>query len=488
MGLTKMFGKLGSLLSTGLEYAESKVGSALSSRYPDLDAVMTVMNKIEDRVKNDDVRDSADPETDDQKWRPALLTVALLIKLQKLREHMNDPSANIMSDMENQEKLLQVFGAYWHMCTRIGKALRSFESDSEEESSVVSQDSDGLVDHLVSELGIPKEDVLVAHSTDSAHLKEGHCPDFAVVLMHHHQQVLINVCGTRMIPQPKMSDVFMDLAADAVPFRDGKAHQGMAVGAQNILAKCSEPLSKALSDHPDYGVLVTGYSLGAGIAPLLTMTLMSGEVDLGGGTPQIRCITYGAPPVFQLASGDKQRIPNIINVVNHNDGLASASLNTVTKFFEQIKAVDDLQLQRREMFKMLMEKVPTQGGQEIHDDDDDDDDDADSVINELPEKWQIIQNALESVEKEDSMGMARLDHPAGKVFNFKKKSSGEESRIVTRVFKDTTAMTNCLQLRGSMLNHHMPWGYDGLFQNYGTDVSQVPNDVFQEVLALSDDN
>ena len=41
---------------------------------------------------------------------------------------------------------------------------------------MVSQDSDALVDHLVSELGISKEDVLVAHSTDSAHLKEGHCP------------------------------------------------------------------------------------------------------------------------------------------------------------------------------------------------------------------------------------------------------------------------------------------------------------------------
>ena len=68
--------------------------------------------------------------------------------------------------------------------------------------------------------------------------------------------------------------------------------------------------TQALSDHPDYGVLVTGYSLGAGIAPLLTMTLMSGEVDLGGGTPQIRCITYGAPPVFQLASGDKQVRPS----------------------------------------------------------------------------------------------------------------------------------------------------------------------------------
>ena len=64
--------------------------------------------------------------------------------------------------------------------------------------------------------------------------------------------------------------------------------------------------TQALSDHSDYGVLVTGYSLGAGIAPLLTMTLMSGEVDLGCGSPEIRCITYGAPPVFQLTSGDKQ--------------------------------------------------------------------------------------------------------------------------------------------------------------------------------------
>merc|ERR1719381_328120 len=186
------------------------------------------------------------------------------------------------------------------------------------------------------------------------------------------------------------------------------------------------------------------------------MVLLSGdEIDLqvDGESPSVRCIGYGAPPVYdprpegteEMPEVPDLRVPNIVNVVNHNDGLTSASLNTVTKFFEQIKAVDDLQLSRREMFKMLMEKVPTQGGQEIHDDDDDDDDDADSVINELPEKWQIIQNALESVEKEDSMGMARLDHPAGKVFNFKKKSSGEESRIVTRVFKDTTAMTNCLQ-------------------------------------------
>ena len=50
-------------------------------------------------------------------------------------------------------------------------------------------------------------------------------------------QILVVICGTRMIPTPKMKDVFMDLHADAEPFLDGVAHRGMAVGARNILGK-----------------------------------------------------------------------------------------------------------------------------------------------------------------------------------------------------------------------------------------------------------
>ena len=50
-------------------------------------------------------------------------------------------------------------------------------------------------------------------------------------------QVLVVICGTRMIPTPKMKDVFMDLHADAEPFLDGVAHRGFARGAKNILGK-----------------------------------------------------------------------------------------------------------------------------------------------------------------------------------------------------------------------------------------------------------
>ena len=75
---------------------------------------------------------------------------------------------------------------------------------------------------------------------------DDHCPDFAVVLLHKLKQVLVVICGTRMIPTPKMKDVFMDLHADAEPFLDGVAHRGFAVGAKNILGKIMPKLKETL--------------------------------------------------------------------------------------------------------------------------------------------------------------------------------------------------------------------------------------------------
>ena len=66
---------------------------------------------------------------------------------------------------------------------------------------------------------------------------------------------------------------------------------------------------------------MTGYSLGAGVCQLLAMDLMKSQTDneeIPEGV-QIRCISYGAPPVYECA----QRIihPNIFSVVNNHDGL-----------------------------------------------------------------------------------------------------------------------------------------------------------------------
>ena len=51
----------------------------------------------------------------------------------------------------------------------------------------------------MTETGLDRENILFAHATDSYHVAD-HCPDFCVVLLHDLNQVLIVICGTRMIP------------------------------------------------------------------------------------------------------------------------------------------------------------------------------------------------------------------------------------------------------------------------------------------------
>ena len=482
--MDSMFNKIAAGLKNGvssvLDFTESKVLGFLHRRYPDLNDVMEILSTVKHRVQDDDVPDLAGASSPDDKWRPVLLTIALLCKLQKLNDHMEDSGwynspQVIMDNPDEEEKMLDVFGCYWHTCVRIAKGLRSFDPNADKDTEVTPNETEALINHLSETSGICPVDILVAHSTDSRHLEGGHCPDFAVVLIHEHKQILVNICGTRMIPQPKMMDVFMDLAADATPFLNGRAHRGMAVGSNNILDKCKDQLIQAVQDHPDYGVLVTGYSLGAGICQLLTMELMNDEHF---SETTLRCISYGAPPVFEGDSGDVH-FPNLFSVVNNNDGLASASLDTVTKFFEQIKAVEGMQLGRRQMLKMLMEKIPTRSGQDIHEEDDDDDEDVESVVDELVDHWRRLKMAVESVEKENSLGVAKLDHPSAKLYNFKKKS---DDKIVTRVFQDTRPLTKNLRLKPSMFNHHMPWGYNSIFADRGTSVDQVPIELFEEVL------
>merc|ERR1712165_112698 len=97
-----------------------------------------------------------------------------------------------------------------------------------------------------------------------------------------------------------MSDVFMDLIADSTEFLDGKAHRGMALGSNNIYDRCKDAIIKAIFDNEGYGILVSGYSLGAGVCHLLTMDLLKRQKD--GEIPQevsIRCLSYGAPPVYE---------------------------------------------------------------------------------------------------------------------------------------------------------------------------------------------
>ncbi len=269
-------------------------------------------------------------------------------------------------------------------CSQVAGALRTINNEGGgkaygEDGQLLTREDICL--QVVEGVGVERKDVVFAHATDSLHVDK-HCPDFGVLVLHDLKQVLIVICGTRMIPAPKMKDVFMDLYADTMPFLGGQAHMGMAMGAKNILAKIGSEISNVLAANPGYGVMVTGYSLGAGICQLLAMELIEGESAsfLPEGT-QVRCVSFGAPPVFCGDKSASRSANHLFSVVYNNDGLASASVATVTKLFMQIREVDRLGMRRRDMAAMLWHPIPVAkeaeggGGGNLNEDDDDDDDD-----------------------------------------------------------------------------------------------------------------
>ena len=246
----------------------------------------------------------------------------------------------------------------------------------------------------------------------------------------------------------------------------------MALGAKNILNRTIGKLVETLSSEQcqDYNVMVIGYSLGAGICQLVAMDLVESQ-HLPSQT-DVRCVSYGAPPVFKSTRNDKRPFtcPNVFSVVYNNDGLASASTASVTKLFMQIRAVNRLQMRRRDMIKLLWNPIKTSSGDDLNDENEDDDDDFESktgsrrtpqLSGSSGEEWLAIRNA--AVQASQDCQLAGLCHPAGKLYLFKRN----ETSVITRKMNDTRVLSENLRLRAAMFSHHMPWGYNALFQGFG---------------------
>ena len=78
-------------------------------------------------------------------------------------------------------------------------------------------------------------------------------------------------------------------------------------------------------ENPDYGILIVGYSLGGGVASLITEELLYRQrqnEDVPNET-MIRCITYGAPPTYSCPENYKN--PNIFSMKNYNDCVRKTS-------------------------------------------------------------------------------------------------------------------------------------------------------------------
>jgi len=106
---------------------------------------------------------------------------------------------------------------------------------------------------------------------------------YCVLADHTTKSIVVTVRGSF-----SLRDVFTDMTAGAERFDapgmppDSYAHNGMIVGAEKLIQRLRETniLERAFNSYPEYSLILTGHSLGAGVSILLGAKLRHKYPDL----------------------------------------------------------------------------------------------------------------------------------------------------------------------------------------------------------------
>lgn len=152
--------------------------------------------------------------------------------------------------------------------------------------------------------------------------------------------VVVALRGTINFP----ADVLTDLVCVPAPYApphdataeddpDAGAHAGMLEAARRLRALVDPAVARALASRPGFRLVLTGHSLGAGVATLLA-TLFG---PTHGGRP-VECFAYGPPCTLTLAAARAAR-SYVTSVVCGSDVVARFGLATSVDLREALLAL-----------------------------------------------------------------------------------------------------------------------------------------------------
>lgn len=195
------------------------------------------------------------------------------------------------------------------------------------------------------------EDILLSSYTDRSplhlHNPSIHALVHYVTVDHAAKAIVLTCRGTL-----GLSDILTDLSFDYTEFtlpqtnKTFKAHSGMLDAAQLLAkekGKVYQKIRQGLDSYPDYGLVMCGHSLGAGVASLLCVLwskqmttgqqpffVTSSKSGLPPGRP-IHCYAYGPPGVMSLDLSN-YCAGLVTSVVHGYDIVSSLSLGLLKDF------------------------------------------------------------------------------------------------------------------------------------------------------------
>ena len=193
--------------------------------------------------------------------------------------------------------------------------------------------------------GIKEEDVKYIYAKDD---HDHHVLHHFAAVDRQSKNIVLALRGTL-----SLSGAIVDVQGMAMNFCLGLAHQGMAEMAEQVWEASGEEI-KALFEQDefrDYGLIITGHSLGAGTSCLLNIKC---HVDKLVGNRPVTCYAFAPPPTFYPcdpdATGDgkadppalvKKAIENTIAYIHDNDAVPFLSISSVRKLAALLDAVDN---------------------------------------------------------------------------------------------------------------------------------------------------
>jgi hypothetical protein len=130
-----------------------------------------------------------------------------------------------------------------------------------------------------------------------------------------------------------------------VDYCSGKAHQGISEMAENVWAQSGDYVLNLLKqpEFADYQLLITGHSLGAGTACLLTVKLHQEQIIQQHN--KVVCYAFAPPPTFECQSPPSPQlelaIQNTVAYIHDNDVVPFLSIAVVRRLALLLDAVDN---------------------------------------------------------------------------------------------------------------------------------------------------
>lgn len=160
--------------------------------------------------------------------------------------------------------------------------------------------------------------------------EEINVPRHFVAYDHARQAVVVSIRGTNSI-----SDIITDLICGNEPFAGGYAHSGMKSSAERFCACLKPVLRPVFERHPRYSLILTGHSLGAGVAILLTKLL---QLE---GFSNVKCYAFAPCPVFgPLHKVDTEWSDALECFVLADDMVATLCLSSARSLALEVERID----------------------------------------------------------------------------------------------------------------------------------------------------